>query len=401
MKVLVFEHCQQATGHRIPYAALTAGAYPNSDLVVGLRDCLRGDEVVDRYFSEEITVDYYSSKQKSKPLANALEARQCLVRLVKKHRPDVVAIPTGDGLANVLGLFHLVGLSGVLRNCKIDICLMKNGISHTKKKMTQRLLALVKWWITCQGPWQRLMLIDPYAWSKIKNPAASKIFLSPDPVPAHAPKSKTEARQALGLPVDGRLIVSIGQQDRRKGVNALLRAFRLISLKKNYRLALIGKITDEVAPLLNEVLQQPGMDKRISLIDRFVTELEFRTAIDACDIVAVPYRSSNQPSGIVCRAIAWNRPILATNQGWLKWTVNELGAGYTTIPTDEQLFAASIEDALEHADEFELNSNGQAFARFNTEQNYQQNWKTGLEWSSNPTAKHNPLEFLLDKSSEK
>lgn len=401
MKVLVFEHCQQATGHRIPYAALTAGAYPNSDLVIGLRDCLRGDEVVDRYFSKEITVDYYSSKQKSKPFATALEARRCLVMLVKKHRPDVIAIPTGDGLANVLGLFHLVGLSGVLRNCKIDICLMKNGISHTKKKMTQRLLAQAKWWITCQGPWQRLMLIDPYAWSKVKNPAASKIFLSPDPVPTHAPKSKTEARQALGLPVDGRLIVSIGQQDRRKGVNALLRAFRLISLNKNYRLALIGKITDEVAPLLNEVLQQPGMDKRISLIDRFVTELEFKTAIDASDVVAVPYRTADQPSGIVCRAIAWNRPILATNQGWLKWAVNELGAGYTTTPTDDKFFAASIEDALEQADKFELNSNGEAFARFNTEQNYQQNWQLGIEWPSIATADQNSLEFLLSKSSEK
>lgn len=399
MKVLVFEHCLQVTGHRIPYASLTALSYVgDNDVIVGLPSNVQDNEVVKQYIKPPITVDYYQTTAKQKPLSRALEARRCLNRLIKRHQPELIAIPTADGIGLVLGLYNLLGLASNLRSIKVDACLMRGGGATSNNSFLSRTATNIKWWVTRKGPWQRLMLIDPKAWSLLPPDQKHSILVCPDPVPERVPVSKAEARQILGIPSEGRLIVSLGRQDLRKGVDFLLAAFQAAELKETDRLLLMGKLAPEIKPLLQEALLSEQMRDRIITADRYVSDEEFGLAIDASDIVAIPYRSANQPSGVVCRALVWNRPILATNRGWFKWTIDEFGAGFGTNPENTLQFAHDIETSLNSCLQFHVNEKGKQFAAFNSKANYLSTWREGVELLVTQSKEIRPLTFLNSSS---
>lgn len=392
MKILVFEHCHRLAGHRIPYASLVANAFEGHDVVVGLPQLLRAEGCLGDYFPLPIDVDFYLAQDlSSKPLANSLAARKALLKLIAKHQPDLVAIPTADGLATLIGLFNLLGFSS-LRHVRTDACLMNCGRAREGDKGVTRFLKNLKWWITTRGPWQRLMLIDSKAFMEIENPEIKRIALCPDPVPAISTMSKMEARQTLGFPTDGRLIVSVGRQDHRKGIGHLLRSFATANLETNDRFALVGKLSPEIKPLIEGLRNDDRFANRILTIDRFVTEGEFMDAINASDIVAATYPATNQPSGVVCRAISNNRPILATNSGWLGWTIEALGAGVAADMTSVESLAISLERAFEAVCDFELSGTGKLYAKYNTEENYQQIWRRGLTWSNDEFTKYESQE---------
>ncbi|TWU37650.1 D-inositol-3-phosphate glycosyltransferase [Novipirellula aureliae] len=374
MRVLVFEHSFKVGGHRLPYASKTASAFEGSDVLVALPSQLSGDESICRYFKHE-NVHFYEANPTSGALSNAIEAGRCLVRLVKRVRPDLVVIPTADGLATMLGMMNLLKLNGCLRQINIDACLMKPQIGRPTTSMLRNWTNQLKWWITTKGPWQRLLLIDPLAWSAVKNSKASRIFLCPDPVPTQFVFDKTEARLALGLPSAGRMIVSVGGQDRRKGTDLLLRAFEVARFADQDRLVLIGKISDEIRPQIQVIQQNSVLANRLIIIDRYISEDEFQQAIIASDLVAMPYRSTDRPSGIACRCLAWGRPVIATNSGWLKWVVDDLGAGFAADPLESKEFANMLEHALDQCDRFSLTTKGQSFVEYNSEQNYAKVWR--------------------------
>ena len=399
MKVLIFEHCLQVKGHRIPYASLAALSYVgDNDVVVGLPSVVQDNEIVKRYIKPSITVDYYETTVKQKPLSTALEARRCLNRLIKRYQPDLIAIPTVDGLGLVLGLYNLLGLASNLRSTKVVACLMNGGVAPSNYGFLSRTATNIKWWVTRKGPWHRLMLIDPKAWSELPPSQQQSISLCPDPVPERVPVSKTKARQMLGIPSDGRLMVSLGRQDLRKGVDFLLAAFQAAELNKTDRLLLMGKLTPEINSLLQEVLLSEKMRDRIITADRYVSDEEFGLAIDASDIVTIPYRSANQPSGIVCRALGWNRPILATYQGWLKWTIDEFGAGFGTNPENTSQFARDIETSLSSCLQFTVNEKGKQFAEFNSKANYLRTWQEEAELLTAQPKRIRPPTFLNSSS---
>ena len=381
MKILVFEHCLRLTGHRIPYASLVSRSFEGHEVIVGLPELLKDESCLGDYFPSPVSIDFYATDNRpKKPFAQSLAARRALLSQISKHKPDLVAIPTADGLATVLGLFNLFGLSA-LRHVRTDACLMSCSKARRREKGLSKFINNLKWWITVRGPWQRLMLIDSRAFMEIKNPAAAKIALCPDPVPAVSTKSKIEARRSLGLPIDGRLIVSVGRQDHRKGIDCLLRSFLVARLKPNDRFALIGKLGPKIRQLLQEIQNDDRCADRVLAIDRFVSESEFVDAINASDAITATYPAADQPSGVVCRAIAYNRPVLATNSGWLGWTIDELGAGVAADMTSVESLAYSLEKVFEVAAGFELTKTGKLYAKFNTEASFQKTWHGGLNWS--------------------
>ena len=108
-------------------------------------------------------------------------------------------------------------------------------------------------------------------------------------------------------------------------------------------------------------------------------------AIVASDVVAVPYRAVDRPSGIVCRSMAWNRPMLMTNRGWLKWILDEFDSGFGAITTDPVKLGESIKSALDQSTSFQITEKASKFVNFNTEQNYLDTWRSGVESSRGET----------------
>ena len=95
----------------------------------------------------------------------------------------------------------------------------------------------------------------------------------------------------------------------------------------------------------------------------------------AADVVATPYRDTNRPSGIVCRCIGWNRPILAADSGWLKWACDRLQAGNQVNVESRAQFAQAIKTSLDDSHRFNTSAAGQLFSTFNTMKNYQATWQ--------------------------
>ena len=237
-------------------------------------------------------------------------------------------------------------------------------------------MANIKWNLIRSGPWQRILLIDPREWSNIENAESNSVYLCPDPVPRLTDLTKNDARKILGLPLNKKIIVSVGGQSVRKGVDLLVNAFATIASRANAVLVLFGKLDTTIQKIIDELAKE--ISDKIIIANRFVTDDEFQQAILASDIVAVPYRSTNQPSGIVCRCMAWNRPMLMTNQGWLKWIREKYNAGFGVNPFDCDEFSCEILAALNECDAFKVNDDADEFIKYNTEKNYKDVWVRGI-----------------------
>ena len=379
MKILVFEHCLRVTGHRLHYAALVADAFKDPhDVVLSLPSVIEGDPLVAALSNRSFCTDFYPYKKQPKPivgftstLVNALRARKYLSQMIKRHQPDLVAIPTADGLAVLTGLLNFP--FAAFRRTKIDMCVMRGPQVYPKQPFKQT-VANAKWWLVRRGPWQRVMVMDPREWSRIDKASQEQVLLCPDPVPKQKYFDRREARKLLNLPVDGRIVVSVGPQNMRKGSDLLLKGFAAANLNDNDYLVMIGKI----APAIASMIESIGLDERLIVRDEFVTEDEFQMAIVASDVVAVPYRAVDRPSGVVCRSMAWKRPMVMTNRGWLKWILDEFDAGFGTDSKNAVKLGETIELALERSPTFQTTDIATEFINSNTEKNFQLTWKQGL-----------------------
>lgn len=373
MKVLVFDICTSVNGHRIPYAGLVAKAFTEHEVVVALPDQVADEPILNDYFSDQVQFQFFETERQSTALADVRTSWRCLVQQIKHCQPDAVAVPTGDGLAFWGGVKNLVGLSGTGR-VPIDIGLMKGHFRTASDSWLKKTVNNLKWWVVTKGPWRRVLLIDPRSFEDLKNPASQNVVLCPDPAPKQKFTDRHEARVALGLPTAGRMIVSVGNQEVRKGTDLLLQAFEIANLESDDFLVLMGRFDAPTRKLADEIVQKTSLGKHLVIRDTFVSDDQLQQAVVASNLVAVPYRDVERPSGIVSRSIAWGRPILATDGGWLKWFVKHYQAGYLTQPENTPQFAEDIKVALSKSDDFHVSAAADKFRTFNTELCYLDAW---------------------------
>ena len=258
----------------------------------------------------------------------------------------------------------------------IDISLMKGHFKSPSVPMRKRLASHMKWWVVTKGPWRRILLIDPRAFEDLADPASQRVELCPDPAPKQKFFDRTSARKALGLPLEGKIVVSVGRQDTRKGTDLLLRAFEQGKFHENTFLVLFGKCGSAIREIIESMLSDSKFEHSLIVRDKYVSDDEFEQAVVASDLVAVPYRDVERPSGIVSRAVAWGRPILATNDGWLSWFVNRYQAGYLTQPENTRQFADDLKAALSSSEDFCTSTAADEFRIFNTELCYLKAWNS-------------------------
>jgi len=183
-------------------------------------------------------------------------------------------------------------------------------------------------------------------------------------------RETVEARRRLGLPLSGRYIASLGNLDARKGIHLLLQAFAQAKLASNDRLLLIGKPSPEIRTLINTQMGPLVRDERLILIDDYVSDETFNFGMCAADVICTPYPRHIGSSGIVVRAVATGKPILASDYGWVGAVVSAFKLG-TTVPVhDLGTFAEQIVKSLDNAESFRLTEGGRRFGAFHTIQNF-------------------------------
>ena len=158
-----------------------------------------------------------------------------------------------------------------------------------------------------------------------------------------SPEPRKEARSALGMSVDERVILAVGRVEPLKGLDILIRAFGELTDRSGVRLVIIGG--DESA--------RPEFDRLESIADEVgVREaMTFTGAVEhhllpnyyrAADVVVMP--SFAESFGLVAvEAMACGVPVVASRVGGLASTIADGRTGYLVPWRCPEPFAEKIE----------------------------------------------------------
>ena len=175
----------------------------------------------------------------------------------------------------------------------------------------------------------------------------ARVVTTPHPVydfgePGRPRKSRAEARAALGLPIDTRLVLFFGFIKPYKGVDHLIEAAGPLRQEfgDGLRVLIVGDIYGEKQPYLDRIAASPGRDI-IDLVDGFVPDETVEDYFLAADLAVLPYVSATQ-SGIVQIAYNYDLPVVTTAVGGLPEVVRDGATGFIVPPADSDALAAAV-----------------------------------------------------------
>lgn len=159
------------------------------------------------------------------------------------------------------------------------------------------------------------------------------------------------ARQQLGIAPDAKLVLYVGQFDRCKGIEMLVRAVAMSIHRGQSNLKLM--ITGGSCPGQSDGIERERMEKLVA--DFQLTELtSFPGQVEqadlplyyaAADVCVVP--SHDEPFGLVAvEAMASRTPVVASQVGGLRYTIVPGVTGFLVPPKDEAAFALAIDRIL-------------------------------------------------------
>jgi glycosyltransferase involved in cell wall biosynthesis len=162
-----------------------------------------------------------------------------------------------------------------------------------------------------------------------------------------APKSRTAARDVLGIPGDVPLVVSVGHLLAVKGHDTLIEAFaKLRAALPAARLAIVGGASHERAhpSLLESRVRELGLGNAVIFAGK-VPPAAVATWLNAANVFALATRREGCCNAIL-EALAVGTPVVTTPVGENEHFVEHRRNGYL-VPVDEpQALAAAIERAL-------------------------------------------------------
>ena len=378
MKILILEHNRHFSGHRVPYARRIAEAVQSisgTQVIVGFPEPIRSEERLADYFpqSDAIATTFYPLPESKDGLTHCRRVASQFWQMVATIHPDYVLIPTADKLATVLAVQMQTRYRRQNRNFSTDILLMRSDLQSGRISLpgirNQLDRQVVRW-----GGWNRVLHLDPLTWSRSRG----RLELCPDPVPALDQSDRHQARQLLNLPARQPIIASLGNQNHDKGVDQLLRAFFHGPHCDDFCLLLAGPMSRTLAEQVRQYTEMGKGKSRLIVWDHYLSETQFQQAMIAADVIAVPYRLTERPSGIVCRAIAWERPLAGSNHGWIDWACNRLSAGIAADVADPASYAAALQQAVTLAADYRRSEIASEFAYYNTAANFDQVWRRGI-----------------------
>jgi len=384
MRVLVFE--AGYLGHRLTYLRLMLSAICRlaDDVTVALPlDAPQTLQYRTQLASLEgqFHLDAWMPPVAPTLLANALQTARMLLESIRRCNADYVFVPSADGLAQALGLMHRLHIARVPPRVELEGLLLRGSFAYKRPGLKRRWAAVAALKAAALGPWSLLHYLDPIPYASIQQRGGSfaqRVRLMPDPVEPPLITDRFAARRFLGIPQDGRYVGSAGVSERRKGSDRLIRAFAEAPLRENDRLLLVGRIDRDLRPMIDNEFAHLVRSGRIIILDRYVTEEELRAGVSAMDLVCTPYPEHIGSASIVIRAAASQRPVLASDFGWMGFVVSHFSLGRTCPVTSPGQLASSLVKALDESADFRLSPAGQRFVQFHAMDNFQAAWTARL-----------------------
>jgi glycosyltransferase involved in cell wall biosynthesis len=377
MRVVIFEPFHQ--GHRLQYVRAFTEAIADLGATITLATSQGVPETSEfrthvAPVASHLTIDAFLPQlpESDKPLQSGRQRLGALQGTVRRLAPDHLYIPYADGLAQVAALARLLGRRVRRQRMEIEAVLMRGRFAYPRDSAKSEAFARIWLALTTFAPLDIVHALDPIPYEAIRRRGGSlarRIRLIPEPVEPVNPLSRREAREALGLPLDGRLISCSGILSRRKGADRLVRAFAAASLKSDDRLFLMGRMDDAVAAAVRDA-QALITQGRLIIRNETVSDADLHAGLCAADLVCLPYPRHVGSSGIAVRTAAVGRPLLSSDYGWLGMVTSRFDLGTMCDCTADEPLARALPAALEQSSTFRLGPAASRFVQFHTTSNF-------------------------------
>lgn len=174
-------------------------------------------------------------------------------------------------------------------------------------------------------------------------------------------EAKKHARQSLGLPIDGPLVLFVGNDMQKKGLPTLIQAMQRLS---ELHLAVVGSGAHDVA--MNTIALAKGVASRIHFLGKIS---DVNIAYDSADCLAHPTYEDTYAM-VVLEAMARGLPVVVSGSRYCGISM-ELSDGQNAILIDDPADVKAWTDALENLIlgkplALELSAGGRAFAKSRT-----------------------------------
>jgi glycosyltransferase involved in cell wall biosynthesis len=157
------------------------------------------------------------------------------------------------------------------------------------------------------------------------------------------PSSKDDARSRLGIAVDSKVALFVGNLKPVKGIDRLLDAWGGMGREENRReLHLIGR-----GPLEEQLRGRSsaiGVDGSVTFEGEKSPD-EIATWMNAADVLCLPSENEGVPN-VILEAIACGLPVVASRVGGIPEIVDTAGLGRLVEPGDVTALRGALEDAL-------------------------------------------------------
>ena len=157
------------------------------------------------------------------------------------------------------------------------------------------------------------------------------------------PMDTSECRERLGLPLDKRILLSVGGLDEVKGHSYLIEAMEdVVKTSPDVVCYIVGD--GSLENLLKDQVRQKGLDGHIKLVGgRPHDEMPFW--MNSCNLFVHPSLSEGNP-GVMFEALGCGRPFIGTKVGGVPEVVTSEDVGLLCDPADEAALARNISVAL-------------------------------------------------------
>jgi glycosyltransferase involved in cell wall biosynthesis len=373
-KLLIYDI--QNNGHHLSYIRYIANAVIDDfDIVFAASTELRTSDHYKCYLesiaSNIVIDDSYINKHKG--ILYSLFDSIIILKAIKKHAPSLCILPYADGVSVFLGIFRWFGF--IPKNLMLFGINMRNNFCYMDKVS---LLDRVKLFMMERCKFTKLFWLDSKAseWlSKNNYPLAQVSETLCEPVKKYSMLSFADACSALDISPHKKYIGIAGMLNSRKGIPLLLESMQNDTLPSDTCLLLAGKLSDDMALLIQKQYQFLIDTERVILINRFISENELLAVLAVLKVVCATYQNHLGSSGIVSLAISNDKVVVGCSCGWIGNQLEKYPLGL--VYHDDKSFPKVLINAIEMAEKTP-NTKINKFEEQNTIEKFQNTIRNGL-----------------------
>ena len=169
------------------------------------------------------------------------------------------------------------------------------------------------------------------------------------------PPNLIDARKKLNLPSDRQIILFFGGIRPNKGLDVLLKALEIVKARNQQILliiagGLLGRFNFES---YSDIIKKADLSEYVQIFIQFIPEEEVDYFFAASDLVVLPYLKFEAQSGVLLRAYAHRKPVVASNVGAIGELVSSDEVGLVVEPGDAEPLSEAIISILGSLDKFQ------------------------------------------------